>query len=115
MGNSRLYRIDKRGRLPELPGAFHSETARLAVPEAATASGATSPMKRLRDRTTLRCHVRVEYAGRPYGIHASFHRRGGETASDDVPTAHDPPVPVATCAVRGNVVSKCGFLGLGFD
>ena len=71
MGNSRLYRIDKRGRLPELPGAFHSETARLAAPEAATASGATSPMKRLRDRTTLQCHVRVEYAGRPYGIHAS--------------------------------------------
>jgi hypothetical protein len=33
--------VDEQSR----PGAFHSETARLAAPEAATASGATPPMK----------------------------------------------------------------------
>jgi hypothetical protein len=54
---------------------------------------------RLRDRTTLRCHVRVEYAGRPYGIHASG--VAARTASDDVPIAHDLPVPVANMRRSG--------------
>ena len=49
------------------------------------------------------------------GVRAGSYHCGGDIARDDVPTAHDLPVPVATYAVRGNVVSKRGFLGLDFD
>jgi len=56
----------------------------------------------------------VRQAG-SHGIRASLRLRGGETASDDVPPASDLPVPIATVAVQGNVVSKCGLLSLGFD
>ena len=65
-------------------------------------------------RQIFRPRVDVRQAG-SHGIRASLRLRGGETASDDVPPASDLPVPIATVAVQGNVVSKCGLLSLGFD
>jgi hypothetical protein len=53
-------------------------------------------------------------AGGDDGIRASLLPRGGETVCDDVAAAGDLPVPVAGCAVRGNVVRKYGILGSGY-